>query len=733
MRTYGQFCPIARASEVLAERWTPIILRNLLLGCNTFTEIAAGAPGLSRALLSKRLQELERAGVIEIGPKPDGHGSVYEPTQAGRDLWKVLQAMGGWAQKWMEVTPEHADPDAVLWSWCTTYFRRDRLPKGRILVRFEFPEDQPTHRRRLWLLVEDGEGEICHRDPGFAEDLVVTVEDPRTFARWHLGLVEWAEALRSDRIHVSGSRSLARALPTWNAGPQVYRTARQDTDRILPAHNPHLELETTRREVRAPDVLAAVSGTAKTAIPGFDGVVLTPADARYDQARLVWNGAIDRRPRYIAQCRTVDDVIVGVRFARAHDLPVAVRGGGHGVAGMAVCDDGMVIDLSPMKGIQVDPATRTVRAQGGVLWGEMDVATQAFGLATTGGMMSQTGIAGLTLGGGIGWLMRRHGLTSDNLIEAQVVTADGELIVANEEDHVELFWGLRGGGGNFGIVTSFTYRLHPVGPELLAGPVLWTLDDSPEVLRLYREFVAQAPREVNTVLTLRKAPPLSVLPAELHGRPVCMITMVYVGHPDVGKEALAALRRFGRPLLDLVRVRPYTDLQTLVDDTVPHGWHYYWKTADVGPLDNSLVDVLVEHTSRVRSPHSYTLIYQLGGAIADLDEDATAYSGRDADHTININGVWLPGQPTAADEIAWARGGFAALQPYQTGAYINFLDRDDQDRVPSSYGVSKYQRLVALKDRYDPDNVFHLNHNITPSEPVGALADPAEGRSASTA
>ncbi|MDP8949691.1 MAG: FAD-binding oxidoreductase [Actinomycetota bacterium] len=439
-----------------------------------------------------------------------------------------------------------------------------------------------------------------------------------------------------------------------------------------------------------------------------------PDDDGYDEARAVWNGAIDRRPKYIARCRGVSDVTAALRFAREHDLPIAVRGGGHGVAGTATCDEGLVIDLSAMKGIQVDPAARTARAEGGVLWGELDAATQAFGLATTGGIVSHTGITGLTLGGGIGWLMRRHGLTIDNLLSAEVVTAEGQHITASERDHPDLFWGLRGGGGNFGIVTSFTYRLHPVGPEVLAGPVLWAMEDAPEVLRFYREFAHQAPREVNTVVNLRKVPPLPIFPYELHGRPVCVITMLYLGDPDEGERVLAPLRGFGRPLLDLVDLRPYTGLQSLVDPTVSHGWHYYWKSAEVDRLHDSIIDTAIEHSSRIRSPWSYTVMFHLGGAVADVDEGSTAYSHRDATYNININGVWLPHEPVADEETAWTRQFFAALEPHQTGAYVNFLDRDDETRVRSAYGDDKYRRLAALKRRYDPDNVFRLNHNIKP-------------------
>ncbi|MPZ92945.1 MAG: FAD-binding protein [Actinobacteria bacterium] len=693
MRNYGQYCPIARTSEILAERWTPIIVRNLLLGCTTFGDIAAGTPGISRGLLSRRLRELERAAVIEIRPKPDGHGSVYELTQAGRDLWPVLQAMRGWGMKWLEVTPAHSHPDVVLWSWSTIYLRDDLLPEGRVVVRFDFP-DQPTSWRRFWLLVEDGNAELCRKHPGFEEDVQV-VADSLVFARWHLGEVEWADALRSGEIHVTGPRKLARALPTWNRRAAVPRV--------------HTNASPAAIE-RDP------SQTGRSAeIAGFKGWVVTSDDDIYDAARAVWNGAIDRRPKFIARCVDAADVVAALRFGRERELPIAVRGGGHSVAGTAVCDNGLVIDLSAMKGIQVDPADRSAQAEAGVLWGELDGATQVFGLATTGGVVSHTGIAGLTLGGGIGWLMRRHGLTIDNLLSAQIITANGEVIAASDQEHPDLFWGLRGGGGNFGIVTSFEYRLHPVGPEVLAGPVLWAMEGAEEVLRHYREFAAQAPRELNSVVNLRRAPDFPVLPNELHGRPVCMITVMHLGDPEAGERVLEPLRNFGRPLLDLVGARPYSGLQSLIDATVPHGWHYYWKSAELGPLDDGVIDAMVEHSLEIRSPRSFSAVFQLGGAVADADEDATAYSNRDAAHNININAAWLPGEPVADEEIAWARDFFAALEPYQSGAYVNFLDRDDEDRVKIAYGADKYRRLVELKNHYDPDNVFRMNQNIRPS------------------
>lgn len=453
-------------------------------------------------------------------------------------------------------------------------------------------------------------------------------------------------------------------------------------------------------------------------IPGFTGRVFVRGDDGYDEARRVWNGAIDRRPGAIARCTGVADVVAALRYAREQGFPVAVRGGGHGVAGTAVCDDGIVIDLSPMKGIRVDPERRLARVQAGVLWGELDRETQVSGLATTGGVVTHTGVAGLTLGGGIGWMMRRYGLTVDNLVSADVITADGEPVRASDEENPDLFWGLRGGGGNFGIVTSFEYRLHPVGPDLLCGPVFWSMEDAPRVLRAYREITAELPREVATVVNLRKAPPLPVLPSDLHGQPVCTLAMAYIGDIAAAEKVLAPLRAIGRPLFDAVAVRPYVSLQGLLDSTVPHGWHYFWKSTELGPLSEDVIDIMVDHSSQIRSPLTYSVTFHLGGAIADVDEDATAYSHREAVHAININGIWRPEEPIADQETAWTRSFFDALAPHQTGVYVNFLGNEGQDRVRAAYGEKKYRRLVTVKDRWDPDNVFSLNQNIIPSRQV---------------
>ncbi|HEX2028960.1 MAG TPA: FAD-binding protein [Nitriliruptorales bacterium] len=716
MRNYGQFCPIARGSAILAERWTPIILRNILLGCHTFNGIAAGAPGLSRALLTRRLRELARDGIIEIRPKPGGRGALYEPTVAGRELWPVLNAIGDWAEQWMYVNDEHADPDVVLWSWFGSFLIHDRLPDHRATVRFDL-----THRGRrwtVWILVEHGDVEICNFDPGFGDDVTVTVQDALSFARWHLGLLDWAVALRSGGVAARGDATLRRALPTWNAGPEVHRRLRAEHDRVA-ATTAAVRPAAARSGPQRP------SGTPRrtTTIPGFGGRVITPEDPDYDNARAVWNGAIDRRPRAIARCASVDDVVAALRAGRERALPITVRGGGHGVAGTAVSDGCLVIDLGPLKAIAVDPARRTATVQAGVVWGELDACTQAFGLATTGGLVSHTGVAGLTLGGGMGHLMRRHGLTVDNLLAADVVTVDGQRITASERGDADLFWGLRGGGPGLGVVTSFTFRLHPVGPDVLAGPILWALDDAPSVLRAYREFVASAPPEVATAVVLRRAPAAPFLPVELHRRPICVVSLLALAEPVEAERMLAPMRGIGRPLLDLVKHRPYTQLQSFLDTTVPHGWHYYWKSAGLRDLDDTVIDTMVEHAGGAHSPLSYTVMFHLGGAVAEVAPDATAYSRRSVPHELNVNSVWLPGQYQIAEaETAWARAFIGALAPYHAGVYLNFLDRDDLERRPAAFAADTYRRLSDLRRRYDPDEV------LLPHDPTAGMVPPTTGR-----
>ncbi|HET6623516.1 MAG TPA: FAD-binding oxidoreductase [Gaiellaceae bacterium] len=445
------------------------------------------------------------------------------------------------------------------------------------------------------------------------------------------------------------------------------------------------------------------------------GLVIGPEDERYDEARSIWNGAIDRRPARIVRCTGVADVAAAIRFARERELPLSVRAGGHGVGGHAVCDGGLVIDLSPLKGIRVDPARRSARAEAGVLWGELDRETQLFGLATVGGIVTHTGIAGLTLGGGIGWLMRKHGATVDNLLSADVVTADGQLVRASEDENADLFWGIRGGGGNFGIVTSFEYRLHPVGPIVLAGPVFYALEDAPEVLRSYRELIAAAPDELTTIFELSVAPPAPFLPEEVHGTQVVMVGACYAGSPDEGAEVVRPLKELGPPIADLLEPKPYTELQSMFDPMVPHGWHRYWKSVELPPLTDEAVDALVEHAPPVTSPKSYCIVFQLGGALSRVGEHQTAFSQRDAAHNVNINAVWTEEDPDAERHIAWARGFFDALQPHAGGrVYVNFLGEEGRDRVRQAYGERNYLRLVELKRAYDPTNVFRTNQNIEP-------------------
>ncbi len=464
----------------------------------------------------------------------------------------------------------------------------------------------------------------------------------------------------------------------------------------------------------APAILRDPTGLASFAAE-IRGMALRPGDQGYDEARKIWNGMINRRPALIVRCVGTADVIACVKLAREEGLPLAIRGGGHNVAGSAVCDDGLVVDLSAMKGIEVDPGRRTARAQPGLLWGEFDRETQAFGLATTGGIVTHTGIAGLTLGGGIGWLMRRHGLTCDNLAAASVVTADGRFLRVGERENADLLWGLRGGGGNFGIVTAFKYHLHSLGPQVLAGVMLHPAERAPEVLRFYRDYIATAPEELTTIVNLRRAPPAPFLPPHLHGRAVIIIAVCYAGSVEEGERILAPLRRFGEPLVDLIRPTPYIAHQGMFDASVPHGMHYYWKSDYLGSLSDPIIDALVAHAWQAPSPSSYTILFHLGGAIRRTDGAATAFEDRSAEHALNINAVWTDAQVTEPN-ITWARNFWQRMHPLSTGgAYVNFLGDEGEARVQAAYGPDKYARLTALKQKYDPTNLFRLNQNIPPA------------------
>ena len=450
-------------------------------------------------------------------------------------------------------------------------------------------------------------------------------------------------------------------------------------------------------------------------VDGFRGRLISPDHGDYDVTRALWNGAIDRRPRLIARCSGAADVVAAVRFARDHDLEIAIRGGGHNVAGTALCDDGIVIDLSAMRGVRVDPAGRRAWVQGGALWGDVDHETQAHGLATTGGIVSHTGVAGLTLGGGVGWLMRKYGLTIDNLLAADVVTADGRFLHASADEHSDLFWALRGGGGNFGVVTSFEFRLHPVGPTVFAGPILWDASDGRAVLRFYRDFIADAPDELGTVVRFGAAPPLPGIPAELHWRPVVMVGTCYAGRIEDGERVLRPLRDCRRPLLDLVGPKAYTGFQSAIDSTVIHGWNYYWKSTYLPELRDDLIEVIADHAFSCSSPRSYVAMFQLKGAVSRVNAGATAFGNRQASYAVTLDAVWRRGEELGERDTDWTKRFFAALGPFRDGVYVNFLGGDEApDRVREAYGDSVYERLVEVKTTYDPDNVFRHNQNIRP-------------------
>ena len=350
-----------------------------------------------------------------------------------------------------------------------------------------------------------------------------------------------------------------------------------------------------------------------------------------------------------------------------------------------------------------------------MLWGEFDRETQAFGLATTGGIVTHTGIAGLTVGGGIGWLMRKYGLTIDNLISVDVVTADGELVTASEEENADLFWGVRGGGGNFGIVTSFEYRLHPVGPTVLAGPIFFPMEQAPDVLRFYRDYITTVPDEFTSVVNLRRAPRVPFLPEDIHGKPVIAVVVCYTGDIEEGERVVRPLKEFGSPLVDLLVPKPYTAHQSMFDPTVPPGWHYYWKSCDLRTLSDGVIAELVAKSAGITSPLSYTVIFQVGGAVSRVGENDTAYSHRDAGHVVNINAIWTEEDRSVQEHVAWARDFWSALTPFDPlGVYVNFLGDEGDERVRAAYGQDKYRRLVTLKEKYDPANVFRVNQNITP-------------------
>ncbi len=450
---------------------------------------------------------------------------------------------------------------------------------------------------------------------------------------------------------------------------------------------------------------------------GFRGELLRPEDSSYEAARKVWNGSINRYPALIARCAGVADVIAAVKFAKDNGLLVAVRGGGHSFPGLSMCDGGIVIDLGLMKGIRVDPHSRTVKAQAGVLLGELDRETQAFGMAVPSGVVTHTGLSGLTLGGGINWLQRKYGLAIDQLLSVDLITAEGEFVKASASENKDLFWGVRGGGGNFGIVTEFEFRLNPVGLTVLAGPIFWPIEDSPNVLRFYREWIAEVPDELMTIVSCRKAPPLPFVPRELHGKLVVGVACCYAGAVEEGEEVVKPLKEFGSPALDLCVPKPYLAHQAMFDPSFPHGWWYYLRSCDVAELTNEVIDITVDYALRINSPLTAFVIWQLGGAVAREGEDEMAFGGRSAGHTFNIGGI-TETEEGFEEEREWARNFWSALEPYHTSVYVNFLMEEGEERIRQAYGAKKYDRLKALKRRYDPDNFFRLNQNIRPTATV---------------
>ncbi len=444
------------------------------------------------------------------------------------------------------------------------------------------------------------------------------------------------------------------------------------------------------------------------------GSLCWPGEPGFEQARTVWNAMIDRRPAIVVRAAGVNDVIHAVGFARQHGLRLSVRGGGHNIAGSAVCDDGLMLDLTPMKSVWVDPASRTARVEPGVTLGELDRETQAFGLATPVGINSTTGVAGLTLGAGFGWISRAFGLSIDNLISADVVTADGRLVRASRESDPDLFWAIRGGGGNFGVVTSFEFKLHRIGPEVLSGLIIHPLAQARELLQEYRRITAEAPDELAVWFVLRKAPPLPFLPPEWHGKEVLVFAACYSGDVTKGQQAMAPLRALGKPIADVTAPHPFLAWQAILDPLLAPGMRNYWKSHSFKSLTDGAIDVLLEHARKLPSPECEIAFAQLGGAINRVPAGATAYPHRDINYVVNIHTRW----GNAADDkacIAWARGLFDALTPHATGGvYVNFMPEEEAQRVRAgAYGVN-YDRLAKLKAKYDPENLFRVNQNIRP-------------------
>jgi len=449
------------------------------------------------------------------------------------------------------------------------------------------------------------------------------------------------------------------------------------------------------------------------------GRVLLAGEPGYDEARRIWNAMIDRRPAVIAQCADAGDVPHAIRFAREQGLEISIRGGGHNIAGSSLCDDGVTIDLSAMKKVQVDAKARRAYVEPGATLHDFDQAVQAHGLATPLGINSTTGVAGLALGGGFGWLTRQLGLTIDNLVSADLITADQQKVLASEQSNQDLFWAVRGGGGNFGVVTQFEFKLHPVGPQIVAGLIVYPFAQAKSVLQQYREFAKSAPLDLTVWVLLRKAPPLPFLPAGVHGREVAILAVFYSGGIAQGTDLMRPLLRFGDALGEHIGPQPYVQWQQAFDPLLTPGARNYWKSHNFIELADGAFDTMIEYAGKMPSPQCEIFVGHLEGVANDIPASTTAYGGRSARFVMNVHGRW---DDASQDEecVAWSRAFFKAAAPYASaGAYVNFMTEEESERVAAAYGPN-YGRLVEIKRRYDPENVFHLNQNIKPGEMAAA-------------
>ncbi len=444
------------------------------------------------------------------------------------------------------------------------------------------------------------------------------------------------------------------------------------------------------------------------------GPLLAVGDPGYEAARSVWNGMIDRQPALVARCLGVADVVAGVNFARETGIALSIKGGGHNISGLAVADGGLMLDLSLMRGVWVDPRSRTARAQAGCLLGDVDRETQLHGLAAVLGFVSATGIAGLTLGGGFGYLSRRFGWTSDTVRSMDLVVADGRLVRASEEENPDLFWGLRGGGGNFGVLTSLEYELHPVGPEVIGGAIAWRAEEAPRVLEMFCQRAAEAPPELALVAAMRLAPPAPWLAPEVHGEPIVMLLACHTGDPADAEKRLAPIKAFGTPVGDILQRRPYVTQQSLLDATQPRGRRYYWKSEYLPGIASDLLAKVREHATRITSPHSAIIVFPLGGAVGNRPAEHSAVGNRDAEAVLNITASWEKEAEDAA-HVEWARSTWRDMRRFSTGGtYVNFLTEEETtDRVAAAYGKN-LARLSEIKARWDPTNLFRVNKNIAP-------------------